>query len=116
MRSVCAKAGAASWHRSAAGRTERKVIARFCYKLPPSTLGGGTMDSMMVKSRLLFPQLRGFYAWAEPFSWLLIRATAGLMLLPHGWPKLMMGVGKTAEMALIQRRIAPAQTRPIALI
>ena len=64
------------------------------------------MDSMMVKSRLLFPQLRGFYAWAEPFSWLLIRATAGLMLIPHGWPKLMMGVGKTAEMALIKRGIA----------
>jgi len=27
------------------------------------------MDSMMVKSRLLVPQLRGFYDWAEPISW-----------------------------------------------
>jgi uncharacterized membrane protein YphA (DoxX/SURF4 family) len=33
-------------------------------------------------------------------SWLLIRVTAGLMLIPHGWPKLMMGVTATANMAL----------------
>jgi putative oxidoreductase len=74
------------------------------------------MDSMMVKSRLLFPQLRGFYEWAEPFSWALIRVTAGLMLIPHGWPKLMMGVSKTAEMALIKRGIAPAEPLAIVLI
>jgi putative oxidoreductase len=74
------------------------------------------MDSMMVKSRLVFPQLRGFYAWAEPISWLLIRLTAGLMLIPHGWPKLMMGVSKTAEMALIKRGIGPAEPLAIAII
>jgi putative oxidoreductase len=74
------------------------------------------MDSMMVKSRLLFPQLRRFYDWAEPVSWLLIRLTAGLMLIPHGWPKLMMGVGKTAEMALVKRGIAPAEPLAIVII
>ena len=74
------------------------------------------MDSMMVKSRLFFPQLRGFYDWAEPFSWALIRVTAGLMLIPHGWPKLIMGVGKTAEMALIKRGIQPAEPLAIVLI
>jgi hypothetical protein len=42
--------------------------------------------------RLLIPQLKSFYEWAEPISWLLIRLTAGLMIIPHGWPKLMMGV------------------------
>jgi putative oxidoreductase len=74
------------------------------------------MDSMMVKSRLLIPQLRGFYAWAEPFSWLLIRLTAGLMLLPHGWPKLMMGINATAQMALVKRGIGPAEPLAIMLI
>jgi putative oxidoreductase len=74
------------------------------------------MDSMMVKSRLLFPRLRGFYAWAEPFSWALIRVTAGLMIIPHGWPKLMMGVTKTAEMALVKRGIQPAEPLAVVLI
>jgi putative oxidoreductase len=74
------------------------------------------MDSMMVKPRLLFPRLRGFYDWAEPVSWLLVRLTAGLMLIPHGWPKLMMGVGATANMALVKRGIQPAEPLAIILI
>jgi putative oxidoreductase len=74
------------------------------------------MDSMMVKPRLLIPQLRGFYEWAEPISWLLVRLTAGLMLIPHGWPKLMMGVTATANMALVKRGIAPAEPLAIVLI
>jgi hypothetical protein len=37
--------------------------------------------------------------WVEPISWLLIRLTAGLMLIPHGWPKLMAGIGPVAANA-----------------
>jgi putative oxidoreductase len=66
--------------------------------------------------KLLFPQLQSFYRWAEPVSWALIRITAGLMLIPHGWPKLMMGVNATAEMALVKRGIAPAEPLAIVLI
>ena len=66
--------------------------------------------------RLLIPQLRGFYDRAEPLSWLLIRLTAGLMIIPHGWPKLMMGVQATAQMALIKRGIQPAEPLAVALI
>jgi putative oxidoreductase len=66
--------------------------------------------------QLLIPQLRSFYAWAEPLSWALIRITAGLMLIPHGWPKLMMGVSATANMALVKRGIYPAEPLAIALI
>jgi uncharacterized membrane protein YphA (DoxX/SURF4 family) len=55
--------------------------------------------------KLLIPQLQSFYQCAEPLSWALIRITAGLMLIPHGWPKLMMGVGATAQMALVKRGI-----------
>ena len=66
--------------------------------------------------RLVIPQLRSFYAWAEPLSWALIRITAGLMLIPHGWPKLMMGVSATANMALVKRGIYPAEPLAIVLI
>jgi putative oxidoreductase len=67
-------------------------------------------------ARLLIPQLKSFYEWAEPISWLLIRLTAGLIIIPHGWPKLMMGVNATAQMALVKRGIAPAEPLAVALI
>lgn len=66
--------------------------------------------------KLLIPQLESFYRWVEPLSWALIRITAGLMLIPHGWPKLMMGVSATAQMALIKRGIAPAEPLAVVLI
>ena len=66
--------------------------------------------------RLLVPQLQPFYRWAEPLSWALIRITAGLMLIPHGWPKLMMGITATANMALVKRGITPAEPLAVALI
>jgi putative oxidoreductase len=68
------------------------------------------------QTRLLFPGLRGFYNWAEPISWLLVRLTAGLMILPHGWPKLMAGIGPTAAGALAKRGIEPAEPLAIVLI
>ena len=66
--------------------------------------------------KLLFPQLRRFYDCVEPLSWVLIRITVGLMLIPHGWPKLMMGINATANMALVKRGIAPAEPLAVALI
>jgi len=66
--------------------------------------------------KLLIPQLQSFYRWAEPLSWALVRITAGLMLIPHGWPKLMMGIGATAQMALVKRGIAPAEPLAVVLI
>jgi len=68
------------------------------------------------KPKLLFPQLQGFYEWVEPLSYALIRITVGLMLIPHGWPKLMMGIGATANMALVKRGISPAEPLAVALI
>jgi putative oxidoreductase len=69
-----------------------------------------------IAPRLVIPQLRGFYDWVEPLSWALVRITAGLMLIPHGWPKLMMGVGATANMALVKRGIYPAEPLAVVLI
>ena len=66
--------------------------------------------------RLLFPGLRPFYDLVEPLSWALIRITVGLMIIPHGWPKLMMGIDATAQMALVKRGIQPAEPLAIVLI
>src|SRR5258705_11693851 len=69
-----------------------------------------------VQPKLLFPQLQSFYRCVEPLTWPLIRITAGLMLIPHGWPKLMMGITATANMALVKRGITPAEPLAVALI
>jgi putative oxidoreductase len=68
------------------------------------------------QTKLLIPGLRPFYAWAEPLSWALVRITAGLMIIPHGWPKLMAGVGPVAANALAKRGIEPAEPLAIILI
>ena len=66
--------------------------------------------------RLLFPGLKPFYDWAEPLTWPLLRVTAGLIFLPHGWPKLMMGITGTANFALVKRGIQPAEPLAVILI
>src|SRR5437773_11531691 len=66
--------------------------------------------------RLLFPKLKPFYDWVAPLTWPLIRLTVGLMILPHGWPKLMAGVTATAQFALVKRGIAPAEHLAVVLI
>jgi len=66
--------------------------------------------------RLLIPQLKPFYDWVAPLTWPLIRVIVGRMIIPHGWPKLMMGVEATAQMALVKRGIAPAEPLAVILI
>jgi len=66
------------------------------------------------RTRLLIPRLRPFYEWAEPVSWALVRLTAGLMIIPHAWPKVMAGIGPTAAGALAKRGIQPAE--PLAVV
>lgn len=45
----------------------------------------------VVNSRLLLPGLAGFYDWAGPISWLIIRLVIGCTLIMHGWPKVLPG-------------------------
>jgi uncharacterized membrane protein YphA (DoxX/SURF4 family) len=49
-------------------------------------------------------------------SWLLVRLTAGLMIIPHGWPKVMAVIGPTAANALAKRGIEPAEPLAVILI
>jgi len=73
-------------------------------------------DAVTGEPRPLIPALAPFYAAARPFSWLLIRLTVGLMLIPHGWPKLMAGIGPVAANALTKRGIGPAEPLAVILI
>jgi putative oxidoreductase len=41
--------------------------------------------------RPLIPALAKFYPAAADLAWALVRVTAGLMLIPHGWPKVAAG-------------------------
>ncbi|HEY7237561.1 MAG TPA: DoxX family protein [Burkholderiales bacterium] len=66
--------------------------------------------------KLVIPQLQSFYRCVEPLSWALIRLTVGLMIIPHGWPKLTAGVAATAVTALAKRGIQPAEPLAVVLI
>jgi putative oxidoreductase len=48
-------------------------------------------------TRLLFPQLAGFYGWAPQVGYLLLRVTIGYILFMHGWTKV--EAGFAAEVA-----------------
>jgi putative oxidoreductase len=59
--------------------------------------------------RLLIPALAPLYAHTTDLSYLIIRVTAGLMLLPHGIPKVFnQGVAAFAAAGLARRGIEPA--------
>ena len=65
--------------------------------------------------RLFIPALAPFYARVTDLSWLIVRLTAGLMLLPHGIPKVFnQGVAAFAAAGLQKRGIEPAL--PLAFI
>jgi putative oxidoreductase len=74
------------------------------------------MNGAHSEPKLLIPQLKPFYDFVEPLSWLLVRLTVGVMILPHGIPKLQAGVAATAATALTRRGIAPAEPLAVALI
>ena len=59
--------------------------------------------------RPLIPALAPLYAHTTDLSWLIVRVTAGLMLLPHGIPKVFnQGVAAFAAAGLQKRGIEPA--------
>jgi putative oxidoreductase len=59
--------------------------------------------------KLFFPGLSGIYEPLADWAYPLLRATAGLMLLPHAWPKFMVfGAQGVAANVLARRGIEPA--------
>ena len=60
-------------------------------------------------TNLIFPGVAGIYDSLADWAYPLLRATAGLMLLPHAWPKFMvLGAQGVAANALAKRGIEPA--------
>jgi putative oxidoreductase len=55
--------------------------------------------------RPLIPALARFYPAAADLAWALVRVTAGLMLIPHGWPKV--GMGPAAVGARVSQGMEP---------
>ena len=67
------------------------------------------MATNSAEPRPLIPALAPLYAHAPDLSWLLVRLTAGLMLLPHGIPKIFtQGVAAFAAAGLARRGIEPS--------
>jgi putative oxidoreductase len=59
-------------------------------------------------ARPVFPALAKYYPQASEWGYLLLRVTAGLMLIPHVWPKLMMGPAALAAGVMTRRGVEPA--------
>lgn len=49
------------------------------------------MADTQAESKLLLPQLKPFYDFAVPFSWLIVRVAIGWNLVVHGWGKITVG-------------------------
>lgn len=79
-----------------------------------NTLKGETMAARG-DTKLYFPALSGIYDALADWAYPLLRATAGLMLLPHVWPKFMVAGAKgVAANTLARRGIEPAL--PLAIL
>ena len=59
-------------------------------------------------TRALIPALGKIYPAAVEWGYLLLRVTAGLMLIPHVWPKLMAGPAAVATNVMARRGVEPA--------
>jgi len=58
--------------------------------------------------RPIIPALAGIYPKLSELSYLLLRVTAGLMLLPHVYPKFLVGPAAVAANAMAKRGMEPA--------
>jgi putative oxidoreductase len=64
--------------------------------------------SATAQPRPLIPALSRVYPQAAEWGYVLLRATAGLMLIPHVWPKLMVGPAAVAANVMTRRGVEPA--------
>jgi putative oxidoreductase len=64
--------------------------------------------------RPLLPALGRYYKFTSDLAYLIVRVTAGLMLIPHGWPKVTVA-GVEGVTAMLTRYSIPAP-RPFAYL
>ena len=73
-----------------------------------SSLRGGTMAARSSDTKLYFPGLGGIYDGLADWGYPLLRITAGLMLIPHAWPKFTTAGAAGVAAGLARRGIEPA--------
>ena len=66
------------------------------------------MNGKGTRPALFFPSLAGFYDWAYEYSYLIIRITAGAILLVHGLLKFKFGLAAVAA-AMAKNGFFPAE-------
>jgi putative oxidoreductase len=64
--------------------------------------------SMTDGARPMIAGLGRIYPKATELAYLLLRVVAGLMLIPHVWPKLMAGPAAVAANVMVRRGVEPA--------
>jgi len=64
------------------------------------TLRSMTMSGEIDRSRLIFPALGGLYGAFSPYAYAFMRFSAGAILVPHGWQKLINGTAAGTAKAL----------------
>lgn len=65
------------------------------------------MFNSSTQPKLLIPGLAGFYAWAEPIGYALLRFTIGIIVFVHGYMKIM-GPGAAGVTGMFTRMAFPA--------
>jgi putative oxidoreductase len=60
------------------------------------------------ENRHLIPALGRLYPKVSECAYVLLRVAAGLMLIPHVWPKLMAGPAAVASNVMVRRGVEPA--------
>jgi len=73
-----------------------------------------TFANKSAEPKPLFPALGRYYGFTADLAYLIVRVTAGLMLLPHGWSKLV-GPGVAGVSAMISRYGIP-EAHPLAFL
>ena len=68
------------------------------------TISGDTTP----EPRPVIPALGRYYRFTSDLAYLIVRVTAGLFLLPHGWGKVSVGAQAVATNVLARRGIEPA--------
>jgi putative oxidoreductase len=72
------------------------------------------MPATDFEPRLIVPALAPLYRGVRPLAWPLIRATCGLLLLPHGWQKLFVDPHFPANTAALIAKLGMAPALPLA--
>jgi putative oxidoreductase len=63
---------------------------------------------MSNQTQPVFPSLARSYSWLTEWAYLLLRITAGLMLIPHAWLKMSFGPAAVATNVMAKRGLEPA--------